>query len=90
MNLKAIIVTALISTTIGATGAGIASAQMDRGQYGSNQNMRVIDGRLAGIIGQLNHDDRDYGGHRQAAVNDLQSARNQIVAAEQFARQHGY
>ncbi len=90
MNLRAILATAIVSATVGAMGAGIASAQVDRGQYGSNQNMWNVDGRVKALINQLDHDDRDYGGHRVNAINDLQAARNEIVAAEQFARQHGY
>ncbi|HXP95052.1 MAG TPA: hypothetical protein VN905_16375 [Candidatus Binatia bacterium] len=90
MNIKALITTAIISATVGAMGAGVASAQVDRGQYGSNRNMWYVDGRVKDLIVQLNHDDRDYGGHRVNAINDLQAARNEIAAAEQFARQHGY
>jgi hypothetical protein len=91
MNLKAIIATAIISATVGAMGAGIAGAQVyERGQYGSNRNMWNVDSQIRNAIGQLQHDDRDYGGHRAQAIDDLQAARNQIVAAEQFARQHGY
>jgi hypothetical protein len=90
MNIKAIVAASLLSATIGAAGAGIASAQVDRGQYGSNQNMWVVRGRVEAMIDQLQHDDRDYGGHRAAALNDLQAARHEIVDAEQFAREHGY
>jgi hypothetical protein len=91
MNFKAIIATAVVAAAIGAMGAGIANAQVyERSQYGSNRNLWNVDAQVRGLIGQLNHDDRDYGGHRVNAVNDLQAARNEIVAAEQFARQHGY
>ncbi len=91
MNFKAILATALISATVGAMGAGIANAQAyERGQHPSNRNMWWVDGQVRALINQLNHDDHDYGGHRVAAINDLEAARSQIVAAEQFARQHGY
>lgn len=90
MNIKAIVAASLLSATIGAAGAGIASAQVDRGQYGSNQNMWSVRGHVDAMIDQLQHDDRDYGGHRAAAINDLQAARHEIVDAEQFAREHGY
>jgi hypothetical protein len=91
MNIKQIVAASLLSATIGAAGAGIASAQVfERGQYGSNQNMWQVRGTVEATISQLQHDDRDYGGHRVAAINDLEAARHQILAAEDFARQHGY
>jgi hypothetical protein len=88
MKLKGILATGLLAA-LTLTGAA-ASAQFERGQHGSNDNMWDVRQRVEGMIDQLQHDDHDYGGHRIAAINDLQAARNQIVAAEQFARQHGY
>ncbi len=51
----------------------------------SNASLWHVHRRLDGAIDQLQHDQRDYAGHRVAAINDLQSARGQIVAAEQYA-----
>jgi outer membrane murein-binding lipoprotein Lpp len=51
----------------------------------SNANLWHVHRRLDGAIDQLSHDQRDYAGHRVAALNDLQNARGQIMAAEQYA-----
>ena len=51
----------------------------------SNANLWHVHRRLDGAIDQLSHDQHDYAGHRVAAVNDLQNARNELVAAEQYA-----
>jgi hypothetical protein len=51
----------------------------------SNQNLAQVHRRLDGAIDQLQHDQRDYDGHRVDAINDLQNARQQLVAAEQWA-----
>ena len=51
----------------------------------SNRNLAQVHRRLDGAIDQLQHDRRDYGGHRIDAINDLQNARVQLVAAEQWA-----
>ena len=70
--------------TIG-TAAAPASAETD---CRSNQNVWQVHRRLDGAIDQLQHDDRDYGGHRAIAVADLSRARQQLVAAEQYAVRH--
>ena len=54
-------------------------------QCASDQNLWHVHRRLEGVIQNLQHDQRDYGGHRTSAVNDLNNARAEIVAAEQFA-----
>lgn len=51
----------------------------------SNGNLAQVHRRLDGAIDQLQHDQRDYGGHRIDAINDLQNARAQLVEAEQWA-----
>lgn len=53
-------------------------------QCGSNANIAYVDRRLDGAIDQLQHDDRHYGGHRVAAIADLQATRNQLAAAERY------
>ncbi len=62
----------------------------ERGQVRSNRDMRHIERGVDRMIAALQHDQRDYGGHRVTALNDLQQARNEIMAAEQFARANGY
>jgi hypothetical protein len=54
-----------------------------RNDCASNSNLAHVHRRLDGAIDQLQHDQRDYAGHRVAAISDLQNARNEIVAAEQ-------
>jgi hypothetical protein len=54
-----------------------------RNDCASNSNLAYVHRRLDGAIDQLQHDQRDYSGHRVAAINDLQNARNELVAAEQ-------
>ncbi|MGB6987408.1 MAG: hypothetical protein WBD74_15655 [Candidatus Aquilonibacter sp.] len=54
-------------------------------QCSSDQNLWHVHRRLEGVIQNLQHDQRDYGGHRTNAVNDLTTARGEIVAAEQYA-----
>jgi hypothetical protein len=51
----------------------------------SNSNLAYVHRRLDGAIDQLAHDQRDYGGHRVDAINDLQNARAQLVEAERRA-----
>ncbi|HEV7178807.1 MAG TPA: hypothetical protein VGN11_02985 [Candidatus Baltobacteraceae bacterium] len=61
-----------------------------RGQGGSNGNLLSVRRWVERMIDQLQRDQRDYGGHRVAALNDLQQARTQLLAAEAYARGHGY
>jgi len=59
-----------------------ASAKTD---CSSNANIWHVHRRLDGTIDHLQHDESDYGGHKVAAMNDLQNARTELVAAEQYA-----
>jgi hypothetical protein len=56
------------------------------GQCAGDHNLMRVHRRLLGAITQLSNDQKDYGGHRVAALNDLQSARTEIVAAESYAQ----
>ena len=69
---------------------GSAFAWGTRGQGGSNRDIWGVRRWVAGLIGQLNRDNRDYGGHKAAAINALQAARGEMLAAEQYAQGHGY
>jgi hypothetical protein len=60
------------------------------GQVRSNDSVARVAKRVEKVIGNLQRDARDYGGHRVAAINDLSNARNELLAAEQFAQTHGY
>jgi hypothetical protein len=59
-------------------------------QYESNLNIEKAARRVGGMIAKLEHDARDYGGHRVTAISDLTNAHNELLAAEQFAQSHGY
>ena len=70
-------------TTQGGTGGSDVNWG-ERGQRGSNENLAGVRNWVDRLIAQLNHDERDYGGHRVAAINDMQRAREQLAAAERF------
>jgi hypothetical protein len=63
-----------------------AAAAAIRSACASNHNIMHVHRRLDGAIDQLQHDQRDYGGHREHAIDDLQQARGQLVAAEEYAQ----
>ena len=69
---------------LGSFVSSVAAASA-RPDCSSNANLWHVHRRLDGAIDQLQHDQHDYGGHRVTAMNDLQNARNEIVAAEQYA-----
>ena len=81
MNVRLIV----LAAGIGATALGTtASAQLQfpngntaavRNNRGSDQNLRREIRRLEGVIDMLQSDTHDYGGHRVAAIADLQRAR---------------
>jgi len=52
-----------------------------RGDCGSDSNLKNVRRDVEQTIDVLQRDNTDYGGHRIAAVGDLQQARQQIVAA---------
>lgn len=64
---------------------GFTAPALATGDCRSDQNLMHVHRRLDGAIDQLSHDRSDYGGHRVSAINDLQNARNELVAAEQYA-----
>jgi len=43
---------------------------------------------LGSLIGELERDNHDYGGHRVDAVNDMQQAESQITQALQYDSSH--
>ena len=65
--------------TGGAHAQTVAAAM--RGEWGSGRNLIQNRRRLEGVIDQLQRDRHDYGGHRVAAIADLQKGRNEIVGA---------
>jgi hypothetical protein len=97
MNLRttggAIALAVLIGTGIAAdrtpVQAQAASPQYWlRGERGSAKNLVQVDRRLEGMIDQLQHDQRDYGGYRVRAIAALQQARADIEEAIEYDRAH--
>jgi hypothetical protein len=54
------------------------------GQRVSDANLRFVDEHVRTAIGRLEQDRNDYGGHRAAAINDLQQARGYISSGLAF------
>ena len=80
-----------------ALASGVAMAQTApmapnamnmRGDCGSAHNLAKIHRRLDGAIDRLNHDQKDYAGHRVAAIQSLTAARQEIMAAEDYSKAH--
>ena len=72
-------------------GSGVSpNGPIDRGQRGSNRNIWIVHRSVDRLIVALQHDASDYGGHKAAAMQAMQDGRAQLVAAEGFARAHGY
>ncbi len=95
-NWKAALGAAVLSlATFGAGAAWTASAQarpaipLVRGDERGDRNLRVDRQRLETIIDQLQRDPRDYGGHREQAVDLLAQARAQIDAGLAFEERGG-
>ncbi len=96
MNVRLIVLSAALAGTALTT---VASAQQQppfaangqhlRGNHGSDRNLRVEMRRLEQVIDMLNRDQRDYGGHRVQAIQDLQQARQQLEDALEYDRTHG-
>lgn len=84
--------TALLVAALSTSFAATASAQVvapvpfqGRGDCSSNHNLAHVHRRLDGAIDRLQHDRHDYGGHREGAIDDLQRARADLIAAERSA-----
>jgi hypothetical protein len=96
MNVRLIVLSAALAGTALGT---VASAQQQpqypmtaqhlRGDRASDQNIRREYRRLEQIIDGLQRDQRDYGGHRAQAIQDLQRARQQLDEALEYDRTHG-
>jgi hypothetical protein len=100
-NWKTVLASALLSVSTFAAGAVYtsgahaqntpatsASPTWERGEYSSNYNIRQVRQRLEGMIDQLQHDQRDYNGHRIFAIQYLQKARTQLDQAIQWDNAH--
>ena len=54
-----------------------------RNDMKSNRNIRMIRKHLEHVIDELQHDQHDYAGHRLKALDLLNQARQELLAAEQ-------
>lgn len=61
----------------GGTGEGV-----------SNANLRFVDEHISTAISNLQSDNNDYGGHRVAAIDDLQTASGDIQQALAYDKAH--
>jgi hypothetical protein len=71
----------LATAALSAAVPGVAQAQ---GQRGSNENIRQTRSHIAGIIDDLKFDPGVYAGHRQAAIDALDAAHQELTAALDF------
>ena len=55
----------------------------------SDANLRFVDTHIGAAIERLDADRNDYGGHRVAAINDLNTARTYIGSALSYDASHG-
>lgn len=95
-NWKVFVASLLLSLSMFGAGAAFTSAAnaqtiaAARGEYGSARNLLRVRTRLETLIDQLQRDQRDYGGHRIAAVASMQQARAQLDQAIEYDRSHGH
>ncbi len=93
-NWKGLLGAILLALTMFASGAAFtatAHAQTmapTRGELRSAANIVWVRRRLEGLIDQLQRDQRDYGGHRIAAIGAMQQARVQLDQAIDYDRAH--
>ncbi len=90
MNLRKTTTAVIAGFAIGTAGIGSAMAQMERNQGASDASLHSVRMRIEMEINNLNHDRRDYGGHRVNALKALNTAHTELLAAEQYARSHKY
>lgn len=80
MNFKAAIVSvAALATLLASTGRASADTSMT-----SDQNLRYTRAYIDRSLDMLSHDQSDYGGHRVAAIGDLNTAKVDLTSALQF------
>jgi hypothetical protein len=99
-NWKGALGAALLSvTTFGAGAAYTAAAHAQsiparyapaRADERGDRNLLSVRRRLENLIGQLQRDPRDYGGHRETAVDLLSKARFELDAAVAYEERGGH
>ena len=87
-NWKAALATLLLATGSFGAGAAFTPGAQARGEWGSAANLYGVRDRLGSLVGQLQRDNHDYGGHRVDAINDMQQAQSQLTQALQYDNSH--
>jgi hypothetical protein len=64
------------------------SGHWQRGENMSNRNISRVRVKLERVIDELQHDARDYDGHREKALDLLRRGRTELLAAENWDRSH--
>jgi len=79
-----------VAATMVASRAAVAQTPppYTRGEVGSARNVAEVRRGLERLIDQLQHDQRDYGGHRVRAIEEMGRARAQLIAALQWDATH--
>jgi hypothetical protein len=77
-----------MAATLAAAGAAMAQVPPARSEVGSARNLVHVRSALEGLIDQLQHDQADYGGFRVRAIESMQRARTDVVAALQWDATH--
>ena len=87
-NWKAALATLVFCATSFGAGAVFTSSAQARSEWGSATNIFNVRNRLGGLVDQLQRDNRDYGGHRIAAIGDMQRAQAELSQALQYDSAH--
>jgi hypothetical protein len=94
-NWKTLLAAAMFAVLAFGAGAAFtaqayAQSLAVRGEGGSARNIVLVKNRLERLIDELQRDRRDYGGHRVAAIADMQQARGELQAAITYDATHGH
>jgi hypothetical protein len=82
VNFKTLFASAAgLAAMLATTGAAFADTSM-----ASDQNLRFTRAYVERGYDMLSHDQADYGGHRVAAMSDINNARNDLTAALRYDR----
>jgi hypothetical protein len=92
--MKMVTIAAMCAAFIASTGlamanpVGTAPRATSSGQVQSNESIRAARRYIAHAVTRLSNDAWDYGGHKEAAMDDLQSADSLLAQALQWACAH--
>jgi hypothetical protein len=81
-----------VAATMAATRSAFAQQNppYTRGEVASARNIMEVRRALERLIDQLQHDQRDYGGYRVRAIEDMRRARQNLTAALQWDATHSH